>query len=54
MKFLEQQLNDINTLREEPYVLAIMAYALAISGSKEKMKTYERLKNIAGGSEGRG
>ena len=50
MKFLEDQ--DIITLRQDPYALAIITYALAISNSTKKMTTYEHLKSIAGRSEG--
>ena len=50
MAFLERQ--NINTLRGDPYALAIISYALAISNSTKKMTTYEHLKAIAGRSGG--
>ena len=51
MTFLEGQ--NITTLREDPYALAIISYALAISNSTKKMTTYEHLRDIADRSGGR-
>lgn len=50
MGFLERQ--SLDTLRQDPYALAITTYALALSNSTRKMTTYEQLKAIAGRREG--
>ena len=52
MHFLDEQ--DINTLREDPYALSVITYALALSNSTRKMTFYENLKDIAGRSSGKG
>ena len=51
MEFLENQ--DLNTLKEDPYVLAVVTYALALSNSTMKRTYNDELKAIAGKSNGK-